>query len=113
MNPWVLTCIAATSNGVLNTVPWGGSTSRAAAALSLKVSRWGRGPNAVMDVRDDNEIKSSRSRACSSGTVASTPTNFLVISRDLTIPMRDVIIRLPGQTGSPVRPAKPPQEEQQ
>lgn len=35
MNPWVLTCIAATSNGVLNTVPWGGSTSRAAAALSL------------------------------------------------------------------------------
>ena len=35
MSPWVLTCIAATSNGVLNTVPWGGSTSRAAAALSL------------------------------------------------------------------------------
>ena len=35
MSPVVLTCIAATSNGVLNTVPWGGSTSRAAAALKV------------------------------------------------------------------------------
>lgn len=35
MSPWVLTCIAATSNGILNTVPWGGSTARAAAALKL------------------------------------------------------------------------------
>lgn len=35
MNPWVLTCIAATANGILNTVPWGGSTARAAAALKL------------------------------------------------------------------------------
>lgn len=35
MNPWVLTCIAATANGVLNTVPWGGSTARAAAALKV------------------------------------------------------------------------------
>ncbi|SOY61658.1 CitMHS family transporter [Cupriavidus taiwanensis] len=35
MSPWVLTCIAATANGILNTVPWGGSTARAAAALKL------------------------------------------------------------------------------
>lgn len=35
MSPWVLTCIAATSNGILNTVPWGGSTARAAAALKV------------------------------------------------------------------------------
>lgn len=35
MSPWILTCIAATSNGILNTVPWGGSTARAAAALKL------------------------------------------------------------------------------
>lgn len=35
MSPWVLTCIAATANGVLNTVPWGGSTARAAAALKV------------------------------------------------------------------------------
>ena len=35
MSPWVLTCIAATANGVLNTVPWGGSTVRAAAALNV------------------------------------------------------------------------------
>uniref|UniRef100_UPI003F497170 CitMHS family transporter n=1 Tax=Cupriavidus yeoncheonensis TaxID=1462994 RepID=UPI003F497170 len=35
MNPWVLTCIAATANGIFNTVPWGGSTARAAAALKL------------------------------------------------------------------------------
>ncbi|RJF95477.1 CitMHS family transporter [Noviherbaspirillum saxi] len=35
MNPWVLTCVAATANGILNTVPWGGSTARAAAALKL------------------------------------------------------------------------------
>jgi CitMHS family citrate-Mg2+:H+ or citrate-Ca2+:H+ symporter len=35
MSPWVLTCIAATANGILNTVPWGGSTARAAAALKV------------------------------------------------------------------------------
>lgn len=35
MSPVVLTVVAAMSNGVLNTVPWGGSTSRAAAALNL------------------------------------------------------------------------------
>jgi CitMHS family citrate-Mg2+:H+ or citrate-Ca2+:H+ symporter len=35
MNPWVLTCVAATANGILNTVPWGGSTARAAAALKV------------------------------------------------------------------------------
>ncbi|KSU66219.1 CitMHS family transporter [Arthrobacter sp. NIO-1057] len=35
MSPVVLTVVAAMSNGVLNTVPWGGSTSRAAAALGL------------------------------------------------------------------------------
>lgn len=35
MSPVVLTTIAALSNGVLNTVPWGGSTSRAAAALGV------------------------------------------------------------------------------
>lgn len=35
MSPWVLTCIAATANGIFNTVPWGGSTARAAAALKL------------------------------------------------------------------------------
>lgn len=35
MSPWVLTCVAATANGVLNTVPWGGSTARAAAALKV------------------------------------------------------------------------------
>ncbi|MFD3522303.1 CitMHS family transporter [Streptomyces sp. NPDC058653] len=35
MSPVVLTCVTATANGVLNTVPWGGSTARAAA---LKVS---------------------------------------------------------------------------
>ncbi|RDK07500.1 CitMHS family transporter [Cupriavidus lacunae] len=35
MSPWVLTFIAATANGILNTVPWGGSTARAAAALKL------------------------------------------------------------------------------
>ena len=35
MSPVVLTVIAALSNGVLNTVPWGGSTSRAAAALGV------------------------------------------------------------------------------
>lgn len=35
MSPLVLTVIAALSNGVLNTVPWGGSTSRAAAALGV------------------------------------------------------------------------------
>lgn len=35
MSPWVLTCIAATSNGLFNTVPWGGSTARAAAALKI------------------------------------------------------------------------------
>lgn len=35
MSPVVLTVVAALSNGVLNTVPWGGSTSRAAAALGV------------------------------------------------------------------------------
>ncbi|MFJ9583890.1 CitMHS family transporter [Streptomyces acidicola] len=35
MSPVVLTCVAATANGVLNTVPWGGSTARAAAALKV------------------------------------------------------------------------------
>lgn len=35
MSPVVLTVVAAMSNGVLNTVPWGGSTSRAAAALGV------------------------------------------------------------------------------
>lgn len=35
MRPWALTCVAATSNGILNTVPWGGSTARAAAALKV------------------------------------------------------------------------------
>ena len=35
MSPVVLTCVTATANGVLNTVPWGGSTSRAAAALKV------------------------------------------------------------------------------
>ncbi|MEX5637447.1 CitMHS family transporter [Parafrankia sp. FMc2] len=31
----VLTCVAATANGVLNTLPWGGPTARAASALHL------------------------------------------------------------------------------
>lgn len=35
MSPVVLTVVAAMSNGVLNTVPWGGSTARAAAALGV------------------------------------------------------------------------------
>lgn len=35
MSPVVLTVVAAMSNGVLNTVPWGGSTARAAAALNV------------------------------------------------------------------------------
>ncbi|MFH9043507.1 SLC13 family permease [Streptomyces sp. NPDC017966] len=35
MNPVVLTCVTATANGTLNTVPWGGSTARAAAALKV------------------------------------------------------------------------------
>ena len=35
MSPVVLTVVAATANGVLNTVPWGGSTARAAAALNI------------------------------------------------------------------------------
>ena len=35
MSPVVLTVTAAMANGVLNTVPWGGSTSRAAASLQL------------------------------------------------------------------------------
>lgn len=35
MNPVTLTVIAAMSNGVLNTVPWGGSTARASAALNV------------------------------------------------------------------------------
>lgn len=35
MSPVVLTVVTATANGVLNTVPWGGSTSRAAAALNI------------------------------------------------------------------------------
>lgn len=35
MSPVTLTVVAATANGVLNTVPWGGSTVRAAAALGV------------------------------------------------------------------------------
>lgn len=35
MSPVILTVTAAMANGVLNTVPWGGSTSRAAASLQL------------------------------------------------------------------------------
>lgn len=35
MSPVVLTCVTATTNGALNTVPWGGSTARAAAALKV------------------------------------------------------------------------------
>jgi CitMHS family citrate-Mg2+:H+ or citrate-Ca2+:H+ symporter len=35
MSPVTLTIVAAMSNGVLNTVPWGGSTARAAAALNV------------------------------------------------------------------------------
>ncbi|MFF7161764.1 CitMHS family transporter [Streptomyces sp. NPDC008086] len=35
MSPVVLTCVTATANGVLNTVPWGGSTARAAAVLKV------------------------------------------------------------------------------
>jgi CitMHS family citrate-Mg2+:H+ or citrate-Ca2+:H+ symporter len=35
MSPVVLTVVTATANGVLNTVPWGGSTARAAAALNI------------------------------------------------------------------------------
>lgn len=35
MSPVILTVVAATANGVLNTVPWGGSTARAAAALNV------------------------------------------------------------------------------
>ncbi|WIB00268.1 CitMHS family transporter [Curtobacterium sp. MCBA15_012] len=35
MNPVTLTVVAAMSNGVLNTVPWGGSTARASAALNV------------------------------------------------------------------------------
>ncbi|MEV5013442.1 CitMHS family transporter [Streptomyces sp. NPDC053780] len=35
MSPVVLTCVTATANGTLNTVPWGGSTARAAAALKV------------------------------------------------------------------------------
>src|SRR6478736_8171872 len=35
MSPVVLTVVAATANGVLNTVPWGGSTARASAALNV------------------------------------------------------------------------------
>ncbi|MBY4403017.1 CitMHS family transporter [Rhodococcoides fascians] len=35
MSPVILTVVAATANGVLNTVPWGGSTARASAALGV------------------------------------------------------------------------------
>ena len=35
MSPVVLTCVAAITNGVLNVVPWGGPTARAAAALKV------------------------------------------------------------------------------
>ena len=35
MSPVVLTCVAAVTNGVLNVVPWGGPTARAAAALNV------------------------------------------------------------------------------
>ncbi|MDR6868786.1 CitMHS family citrate-Mg2+:H+ or citrate-Ca2+:H+ symporter [Microbacterium resistens] len=35
LSPVVLTVVAALANGVLNTVPWGGSTARAAAALGV------------------------------------------------------------------------------
>src|SRR4051794_6630893 len=35
MSPVVLTCVTAITNGVLNVVPWGGPTARAAAALKV------------------------------------------------------------------------------
>ncbi|MFE6885603.1 CitMHS family transporter [Streptomyces sp. NPDC057702] len=35
MSVLVMTCVAATANGVMNTVPWGGPTARAATALEL------------------------------------------------------------------------------
>ncbi|MBB5936317.1 CitMHS family transporter [Streptomyces zagrosensis] len=35
MSVLVMTCVAATANGVMNTVPWGGPTARAATALDL------------------------------------------------------------------------------
>jgi len=35
LSPVVLTCVAAITNGVLNVVPWGGPTARAAAALKV------------------------------------------------------------------------------
>jgi CitMHS family citrate-Mg2+:H+ or citrate-Ca2+:H+ symporter len=35
MSPVVLTCVTAMTNGVLNVVPWGGPTARAAAALGV------------------------------------------------------------------------------
>ncbi|MFC7219358.1 CitMHS family transporter [Streptomyces polyrhachis] len=38
MSLTVMTCIAATANGVMNTLPWGGPTARAATALKLDAS---------------------------------------------------------------------------
>lgn len=38
MSPVVLTCVAGLANGVLNIVPWGGPTARAASALKISTS---------------------------------------------------------------------------
>ena len=38
MSPVVLTCVTALANGVLNIVPWGGPTARAASALRISPS---------------------------------------------------------------------------
>jgi CitMHS family citrate-Mg2+:H+ or citrate-Ca2+:H+ symporter len=38
LSPVVLTCIAGLANGVMNILPWGGPTARAAAALDLQAS---------------------------------------------------------------------------
>src|SRR5918996_5688788 len=38
MSPVVLTCVTALANGVLNVVPWGGPTARAASALRISPS---------------------------------------------------------------------------
>jgi citrate-Mg2+:H+ or citrate-Ca2+:H+ symporter, CitMHS family len=38
MNPVVLTCVAGLANGVLNILPWGGPTARAASALKISTS---------------------------------------------------------------------------
>ncbi len=38
LSPVVLTCVAGLANGVMNILPWGGPTARAAAALDLQAS---------------------------------------------------------------------------